>query len=151
MSIEPTLDRRTFVVEATAVGLFSVAGCTNDPQEEDEQSGSPQNEGDRPADEGGEGETTTLRVTVETEDGDPVEGATVAIEGDEYQDERETEPDGTALFENIGPGQYSIDATAEEYGTAESGVELEGGESEEIELTLPDARGAEDEASDESS
>lgn len=49
----------------------------------------------------------------------------MAIEGEEYQNERSTEPDGTALFEDIGPGQYSIDATAEEYGTAESGVELE--------------------------
>lgn len=151
MSTEPAVDRRTFVAGATAVGLFSIAGCTNDPQEEDEQGGSPQDEGNRPADEGGEGETTTLRVTVETEDGDPIEGATVAIEGEEYQDERETEPDGTVLFEDIGPGQYSIDATAEEYGTAESGVDLEGGESEEIELTLPDERGAQDEASDESS
>lgn len=155
MSNEPTVDRREFVAGATSVGLFGTAGCTavfeDDPDEEDDEPGDEdlEDEGDRPADEndeedddladeGGEAEETTLTVTVETEDGDLVDGATVAIEGDEIEDEIVTEPDGTALFSNIEPGQYAIEATAEDYGTAEAGVDLEEGENEEISVTLPD-------------
>lgn len=82
-------------------------------------------------------------MTVEPDDGDPLEGATVAIEGDEVQDEGETQADGTALFEDIAPGQYAIEATAENYGTATAGVDLEAGENEEIALTLPEAEGEE--------
>jgi hypothetical protein len=140
--------RRRLIAGATTAALFGIAGCTDDPEEEDEQNGSLEDEGDRPADEdeedeedvedeGGEAEETSLRVTVETEDGDLVDGASVAIEGDEFEDEVETEPDGVALFSNIEPGQYSIEASAEGYGTAEEGVELEEGENEEIEVTLP--------------
>ena len=143
------LQRRTFVAGTVALGLFGISGCTDDPQEEDQQNDSLQDEGERPADEGGEGETTTLRVTVETEEGDPVEGATVTIEGDEVEDERETEPDGVALFENIGPGQYAIEATAEDYGTATAGVDLEAGAHEEISVTLPEAQAEEEREGDE--
>lgn len=154
MSNEPTVDRREFLAGATAAGLFGTAGCTavfeDDPDEEDEDSGDEdlEDEGDRPADndeeddeladEGAEAEETTLGVTVETDDGDLVDGATVAIEGDEIEDEIETEPDGTALFSNIEPGQYAIEATAEGHGTAETGVDLEEGENEEITVTLPE-------------
>lgn len=144
--------RRRFIAGATTAALFGIAGCTDDPEEEDEGNGSLEDEGDRPADEGdeedeegeedvedegGEAEETSLRVTVETEDGDLVDGASVAIEGDEIEDEVETEPDGVALFSNIEPGQYAVEATAEGYGTAEAGVDLEDGENEEIEMTLP--------------
>jgi hypothetical protein len=142
--------RRRIIAGATTAALFGIAGCTDDPEEEDEEAGEEEtleDEGDRPADEddeeedvedeGGEAEETTLRVTVETEDGDLVDGASVAIEGDEIEDEVETEPDGVALFSNIEPGQYSVEATAEGHGTAVAGVELEEGENEEIEVTLP--------------
>lgn len=136
-----------------------MAGCTNDPDEGDAQgNNSPEDEGDRPADEdesedgledkGGEAEETTLRVTVKTEDGDLVEGATVAIEGEEIEGERETEADGTALFDNIEPGSYAVEATADRYGTATAGVDLEGGENEEIEMTLPAEQGEEEQESE---
>jgi hypothetical protein len=60
MSNEPTVDRRTFVAGATAVGLFGTAGCTalfeDDPDEEDDEPGDEdlEDEGDRPADENDE-------------------------------------------------------------------------------------------------
>lgn len=154
MNDPSTVDRRRrrLIAGATTAALFGIAGCTDDPEEEDEEAGeeeSLEDEGDRPADEdeeeegaetedeGGEAEQTSLRVTVETDDGDLVDGATVAIEGDGVQEETETEPDGTAIFENIESGQYSIEASAEGHGIAEAGVELEDGENEEIEMTLP--------------
>lgn len=139
MSNESTVDRRAFVAGAATIGLATVSGCTNDPQQEDEQIDSPQGEGNRPADQGDEGETTTLEVTIESEEGDLVGGATVMVEGDENQYEQTTEPDGTALIDNIAPGQYSIEATADGHGTVRTGVDLQEGESEHLELTLPPA------------
>lgn len=92
MSCDTTVDRREFVTGAAAIGLVAVSGRTNDPQQGDEREDPAQDEGSRPADEGVEGETTTLRMTVEDENDEVVEGATVAIEGEESETEQDDAP-----------------------------------------------------------
>lgn len=103
---------------------------------------------------GGDEETHELAISIENEGGDPVQGATVAVEDEdsglvggliEGRERGETDDDGEVTFA-LEDGEYTIEADAEDDSTTED-VTIEG--DEEASLTIKEGDGEDDEGEDE--
>lgn len=90
-------------------------------------------------------ETRELTISIENDDGDPLQGATVTAKGEDSSlvggligvgESQETDDDGEATFQ-LADGDYAIEADAEG-GSAEDDVTIEG-DDEAISLTIEEA------------
>ena len=92
---------RRAVVATTATGIAaSLAGCS-DGEDEDEQEGL---------------EDGTIAVTVQDQEGDPIDDAVISINGDE----QEVDDNGETHFEDNDEGEYEVRAEADEYQDGEA-------------------------------
>lgn len=92
---------RRAVVATTATGIAaSLAGCS-DGEDEDEQEGL---------------EDGTIAVTVQDQEGDPIDDAVISINGDE----QEVDDNGETYFEDNDEGEYEVRAEADEYQDGEA-------------------------------
>lgn len=80
-------------------------------------------------DDGSNGDTSTLSLIVEDEDGNPIEDATVQVEDDGmifgYSEEKSTDGNGVAEFE-LEDGEYEVTVTADGYEGAQTTIEMSG-------------------------
>lgn len=90
-------------------------------------------------------ETRELTISIENDDGDPLQGATVTAKGEDSSlvggligvgESQETDDDGEATFQ-LADGDYAIEADTEG-GSAEDDVTIEG-DDEAISLTIEEA------------
>ncbi|UTF54179.1 carboxypeptidase regulatory-like domain-containing protein [Natronosalvus rutilus] len=95
---------------------------------DDGSDGSDNNETDDGSD-GGDGDTSTLSIIVEDDDGNAIEGATVQVEGEGvifgYNEEQSTDGNGVAEFE-LEDGEYEVTVTADGYEGAQTTIEISG-------------------------
>ncbi|WP_312910622.1 carboxypeptidase-like regulatory domain-containing protein [Natronosalvus caseinilyticus] len=99
-----------------------------DSGDDNDSDGGDNNDTDDGSD-GGDGDTSTLSLIVEDEDGNPIEGATVNVEDDGmifgYSEEKSTDGNGFAEFE-LEDGEYEVTVTADGYEGAQTTIEMSG-------------------------
>ncbi|WP_255192717.1 carboxypeptidase-like regulatory domain-containing protein [Natronobeatus ordinarius] len=86
-----------------------------------------------------------VTFTVEDEEGDPIEDATVDLDGDEGT----TGSDGSVTYTDLEDGEYVVNADADSYEDAEETVTING-EDKEVTLVLDEKEGTGENGDDES-
>ncbi|PCR89629.1 carboxypeptidase regulatory-like domain-containing protein [Natrinema ejinorense] len=100
-------------------------GDDTDGDDSDGDDGNSSDGGDGNSSDGGDG-PHSLTVTVEDQDGNTIEGATVS-HNESFGDEKTTSGDGEVEWE-VENGTYSVSANADGYQSAEDSVEIDGGD-----------------------
>ena len=82
-------------------------------------------------------ERTSLTVAVRTDRDEPARDATIAISNlSAFAQSRNTDDKGVALFEELAPGEYSIDVSAPGYGGLKTRIVLDHGGDNRVDATL---------------
>jgi uncharacterized surface anchored protein len=110
------LNRRELLGTIAAGCAVGVAGCVGDLGN---------------GEDGDDADAASVTATVwdfdhdAEETNDPIEGATVTIEGEDVSEEAETDEEGIASFDGLDEGRYDISACADGYECDEDSFELD--------------------------